>query len=98
MAVELSALDLSNEKESITKLIQVFAQITENFIDDLENRPVAQTDSRLKSESFIEAGIPFAQALERLCDQVIPQLSASRGPRYWGFVTGGATPIATFAD
>ena len=98
MTVQLSALDLNNEKESISKLIQVFAQITENFVDELEARPVAQIDAQLETRSFVEAGVPFAQALERLCDQVIPQLSASRGPRYWGFVTGGATPIATFAD
>ena len=98
MKTRLSALNLHSEKESISKLIQVFTQITENFMDDLDSRPVAIIDSKLEPQSFVEAGVPFAQALERLCDQVLPQLSASRGPRYWGFVTGGATPIATFAD
>jgi glutamate/tyrosine decarboxylase-like PLP-dependent enzyme len=44
-------------------------------------------------------GIGFEQAQQHLRQDIVPALNGnSKSPRYYGFVTGGATPIATFAD
>jgi len=44
-------------------------------------------------------GIGFEQAQRHLQKDIVPGFNGnSRSPRYYGFVTGGATPIATFAD
>lgn len=44
-------------------------------------------------------GIGFEQAQQHLQRDIVPGLNGnSKSPRYFGFVTGGATPTATFAD
>ena len=45
-----------------------------------------------------EAGVAPAQVVEELARGVAPGLVASPGPRYFGFVTGGALPAALAAD
>ena len=44
-------------------------------------------------------GIGFESTQQHLQQDIVPGLNGnSKSPRYYGFVTGGATPIATFAD
>jgi glutamate/tyrosine decarboxylase-like PLP-dependent enzyme len=45
-----------------------------------------------------EAGVPAVEVLEALARDAAPGLVASPGPRYFGFVTGGALPAALAAD
>ncbi|MEO8689769.1 MAG: aminotransferase class V-fold PLP-dependent enzyme [Solirubrobacteraceae bacterium] len=45
-----------------------------------------------------DAGVPAAEAIEALARDAAPGLVASPGPRYFGFVTGGALPAALAAD
>ena len=41
---------------------------------------------------------PVRAVLDQLVDAVTPALTATAGPRYFGFVTGGARDVATAAD
>ncbi|TQV85410.1 pyridoxal phosphate-dependent decarboxylase family protein [Aliikangiella coralliicola] len=84
--------------QELENFLATFSLLTKNFFHDLDERAVAITHAKLPDLPMSTNGLDFQSALEVLCDHVIPQLSASRGPRYWGFVTGGATPVATFAD
>jgi glutamate/tyrosine decarboxylase-like PLP-dependent enzyme len=45
-----------------------------------------------------EAGVPAQQVVEELARGAAPGLVVSPGPRYFGFVTGGAVPAALAAD
>jgi glutamate/tyrosine decarboxylase-like PLP-dependent enzyme len=45
-----------------------------------------------------EEGVPAQQVVEALARDAAPGLVASPGPRYFGFVTGGALPAALAAD
>jgi glutamate/tyrosine decarboxylase-like PLP-dependent enzyme len=45
-----------------------------------------------------EHGVPAQQVVEALARDAAPGLVASPGPRYFGFVTGGALPAALAAD
>lgn len=84
--------------ENLDVFIREFANINQEFIQGLDNKRVASLDNPLMLEKLSEKGVDFQSAIEKLKQDIIPNLSASRGPRYWGFVTGGATPVATFAD
>lgn len=84
--------------QSIDIYFDAFTQLSRNFFDGLDSESAAKLDVKLEQQALSEKGIDFSQCVEKLEQKIIPQLSASRGSRYWGFVTGGATPIATMAD
>lgn len=45
-----------------------------------------------------DAGVPAADAVRQLADAISPVVTATAGPRYFGFVIGGALDSATAAD
>jgi len=73
------------------------------FFESLSDRPVradARYDDLLRSlpATLPEAPTDAATVLDDLVRQVDPGLVASAGPRYFGFVTGGAFPVSVAAD
>jgi len=84
--------------QNLDQYFQPFERLTKNFINDLDKTKVAKLDARLAEQSLPDDGLSLLECVQQLEQSIIPQLSAARGPRYWGFVTGGATPIATMAD
>ena len=79
------------------------ARLALEFIEGLPQRPVgAGTDleelrSRL-GRTLTEQGEDPRAVIHDLADDVDPGLIASAGPRYFGFVIGGALPVAVAAD
>ncbi len=84
--------------EMLDEYLKVFSTLSQDFIAGLGERKVGNTSPKMAQLQLSEHGVGFSDSVEYLRKNIIPQLSASRGPRYWGFVTGGATPVATFAD
>lgn len=78
-------------------------EIASRYLDDVATRHVGGTATR---SSLIEAlGGPLPQGpsdpltvLEELVENADPGVVASAGPRYFGFVTGGAVPVTVAAD
>ncbi len=79
------------------------ARLARAFADSLATRPVgapagiAELRSRL-TRPLTEAGEDPRQVIADLAADVEPGLMASGGPRYFGFVIGGALPVAVAAD
>ena len=79
------------------------ARLAHEFIDGLPSRPVGATAaieelrSRL-ARPLTEGGEDPRDVIEDLARDVEPGLTASAGPRYFGFVIGGALPVALAAD
>jgi glutamate/tyrosine decarboxylase-like PLP-dependent enzyme len=68
------------------------------FHKTLGHRDVASKNLASPTLALSEHGIDFSALSQYIADEIQPNLSASNGGRYWGFVTGGANPVATFAD
>ena len=72
------------------------------FHHGLSHRSVAcqqlNNGTDLLVDHLADNGISFIELAQCIDDNVQPYLSASNGGRYWGFVTGGANPVATYAD
>ena len=73
------------------------------FLDGLAARPVARPiDADALRAAFggplPEVGTDSASVIDALVAAAEPGLVASAGPRYFGFVTGGAVPAAVGAD
>ncbi len=73
------------------------------FLDTLGQRKVATRISREELWQRLYFHLPEeprddSSVIEHLAQAVDPGLVASAGPRYFGFVTGGALPIAVAAD
>lgn len=79
------------------------ARLAHEFIDTLPSRPVGaqagldELRSRL-ARPLSDTGEDPRVVLEELARDVEPGLVASAGPRYFGFVIGGALPVAVAAD
>ncbi|MEV7550539.1 aminotransferase class V-fold PLP-dependent enzyme [Amycolatopsis sp. NPDC089917] len=71
------------------------------YRESVADAPVFPDDTsgvREKLGDLPEMPVPSADVIRRLADAVEPALVGSTGPRYFGFVTGGALDAATAAD
>ena len=80
-----------------TLLAALSRQFT-TFQQTLNSRDVASKNLDSLLSEFPEQGISFNELDQLIATNIQPNLSASNGGRYWGFVTGGANPVATYAD
>src|SRR4051812_31436420 len=75
------------------------ADIAADHIAGIGDRPAgAQGQPVGLAADLSAAGVDPQQVIDELAAAVAPGLTASPGPRYFGFVTGGALPAALAAD
>ncbi|WP_242108952.1 pyridoxal phosphate-dependent decarboxylase family protein [Luteimonas aquatica] len=71
-------------------------RLADDFLAGLRERAVIPRAT--PAPPGLPEGVGLEAAFAYLAEHVAPYLSASPGPRYLGFVTGGATPEALAAD
>jgi glutamate/tyrosine decarboxylase-like PLP-dependent enzyme len=79
----------------------ILNKIKEQSVEYLQNLHHRNTSkiNQIKQKSKIPVGGLGAEGALELFNKVFePSIMATSGPRYWGFVTGGATPAAIAGD
>jgi glutamate/tyrosine decarboxylase-like PLP-dependent enzyme len=79
-------------------ILQQAARQAIRFLEEIDDRPVFQPSQALPAAVLPTQGAGAAAALELFSTHFEPLISASAGPRYLAFVTGGSTPAAVAAD
>ncbi|MGV9775369.1 pyridoxal phosphate-dependent decarboxylase family protein [Streptosporangium sp. NPDC003464] len=68
------------------------------LLTGLDRRPVAQAPAEHRPAPLPVDGAGLREAMEEFARRWEPGFSAGAGPRYLGFVTGGATPASLAGD
>ncbi|MFD8417946.1 pyridoxal phosphate-dependent decarboxylase family protein [Streptomyces sp. NPDC059466] len=89
---------LAEDRARLTELLQSVHGLAARELAGLDDRPAWQPRRAPAPEPLPDEGSGTRGALARFTEQWAPGLSGSAGPRYLGFVTGGATPASIAAD
>ena len=79
-------------------LLTLAHDLASEYLDGMAERHVGGRDAPGLRRPLTDAGEDPATVLRDLAADADPGLTASAGPRYFGFVIGGALPAAVAAD
>jgi len=89
---------LSHDLANLDVLLGRALEHAVDALNDVTVRPVALAPHAAPPAALSEHGMGLEGALEAFAARWAPGFSASAGPRYLGFVTGGATPASIAGD
>lgn len=89
---------LDADRDSLPDLLAAACEEAARFLRTVDERPVAADVPTIRPLGLPEAGGGAAAALADFRERYGPWMSGSAGPRYFGFVTGGATPAGLVGD
>ena len=89
---------LTDDKEKLEVILEQTRQTATDFLTSLESRSVAVQPEIQPHIPLPSGGLGTEKALQHFMERYGEGLSGSAGSRYFGFVTGGATPAALAAD
>lgn len=85
------------------EILEAALKIGTHYLDGVASRHVGETASRADLIKTLGGPLPVGSTdpvtvLTELAQHADPGIVASAGPRYFGFVTGGAVPVTVGAD
>ncbi|WP_333763964.1 pyridoxal phosphate-dependent decarboxylase family protein [Streptomyces sp. IBSBF 2390] len=89
---------LAGDLSRLPELLQETCDFAAGELTGLAERPVAATGRAPGRAPLPAEGAGAEAALTRFAERWAPGFSGSAGPRYLGFVTGGATPASVAGD
>ncbi len=91
-------MSLQNDHQHLNDILEATHAAAFEFLESLATRPAGRLPQVLPHDVLPEEGLGARRALSAFREKYEALLSASPGPRYLGFVTGGSTPAALAAD
>lgn len=88
---------LADDLSRLPALLRSAHDLAARELAGVDERPVVRLDKAPGGEPLPVEGAGGEAALARFAERWAPGLSGSAGPRYLGFVTGGATPASVAA-
>ncbi|MFC7528233.1 pyridoxal phosphate-dependent decarboxylase family protein [Actinoplanes sp. GCM10030250] len=89
---------LTDDLAALPDLLQSTRDYAAQVLAGLGERPVARPPAAGPPAALPDEGVGAAGALALFDERWAPGFSGSAGPRYLGFVTGGATPASIAGD
>ncbi|MFJ2239178.1 pyridoxal phosphate-dependent decarboxylase family protein [Streptomyces sp. NPDC087859] len=89
---------LADDLSRLPELLQSARDLAARELAGLPERPVVHLGKAPDREALPAGGAGAQGALARFAERWAPGFSGSAGPRYLGFVTGGATPASLAGD
>lgn len=89
---------LADDLAALPALLESVRRSAEQTLTGLPHRPVARAPEARGPLPLPQRGIGLRETLSEFESRWEPGFSASAGPRYFGFVTGGATPASIAGD
>ncbi|MDR7208193.1 pyridoxal-dependent decarboxylase [Flavobacterium piscis] len=89
---------LQHDLNDFENILEKAKQQGIDFLNNLDNVSTSNKNSIDYTRELNELGVGSLAALEEFNERLAPLMVASSGPRYWGFVTGGATPASIVGD
>ncbi|WP_171169196.1 pyridoxal-dependent decarboxylase [Streptomyces sp. I05A-00742] len=89
---------LTTDRDGLPHLLEAVQQHATGVLAQVSEREVVPAVALPEPEPLPAQGAGLQTALDEFAARWEPVLSASAGPRYLGFVTGGATPAALAGD
>lgn len=89
---------LQNDLHELDRILDLAKQRGYNFLNAINDRPTSVLHAVATDKELAATGLGAVKALQHFTEKFEPLMVASTGPRYWGFVTGGATPASLAGD
>lgn len=91
-------MSLQEDRQHLSSILEDAHTAALAFLESLATRPAGRIPQALPHDILPEEGLGAQRALAVFQEKYEALLSASPGPRYLGFVTGGTTPAALAGD
>ncbi len=89
---------LQQDLNDIENILEIVKQQGIDFLNSIEKIPTSTKNTIATDRNLNDSGLGALSALEEFNQRLTPLMVAQAGPRYWGFVTGGATPASIVGD
>jgi glutamate/tyrosine decarboxylase-like PLP-dependent enzyme len=89
---------LQQDLNDIENILEKVKQQGIDFLNKIDAIPISTKNSIATNRNLNDSGLGALSTLEEFNQRLAPLMVSQGGPRYWGFVTGGATPASIVGD
>ena len=89
---------LQQDLQDIENILEQVKQHGIDFLNVIDTIPTSTQNTIDTNGILNDSGLGALSALNEFKERLAPLLVSQAGPRYWGFVTGGATPASIAGD